>query len=250
MKKIIIGLIAIIFTVNGICQQKTDKTVIIKVEKKAENVKDTISENIVIEFYRKLEKEAIKNNVVKPKLKLGLEILRTDKMEKEIWLKKSEYPLGLLKTTLFDPKNFKLSIYSGKITIPIQIYSPYKKTLAEKSSKMEKMKLNYTVELIPIKKEGDVYTFHSSIGFEYRDFYPETFCGKPYKVSTGGWGFLGSKEIKMKIGEKIKLETSKYNNFSWTVSDMIDGKKITFDSQKDYFDYFNDYIILYLESDK
>jgi len=34
------------------------------------------------------------------------------------------------------------------------------------------------------------------------------------------------------------------------VEDIVDGQKVVFESNKDYYNYFNDYLILSLESDK
>lgn len=200
-------------------------------------------------LYGKLEKTALDNNVIKPKLNLGLELLRTDKQNQQIFIKKSEYPLGFLKTTLFRPSNFKLSIYEGKITVPVQIYSPEKKELSLKSKKVQEAESEYRLEIIPVDKKDETYTLSIDVGTSFRKI-GYVLAGNKRSETNQYGEVYGPKLIKLKVGEKIKITTSDYRAFQWGIDDVIDGKKITFESAKDYYNYFNDYLILSLENDK
>lgn len=234
MKKIIILLIVL--------------TSLFSVAQTEKKTKHRSVEEVVRSLYGKLEKTALENNVVKPKLNLGMELLRTDKKGQQIWLKKSEYPLGFKTTKLFNPNNFKLSIYEGKIIIPLQIYNPSQKDLALKSKKIQDTQITYVLEIIPIDKKGSTYTLNVSVINIFEDFSYYTPEGK--RINSNSSGFEYSKKIELTIGEKVKLDTDNFHSFKWYVEDIIDGQKIVFNSNKDYYDFFNDYLILSLESDK
>lgn len=206
-------------------------------------------EEVTRSLYGKLEKTALANNVVKPKLSLGLELLRTDKQNQEIFLKKSEYPLGFLKTTLFKPSNFKLSIYEGIISIPVQIYNPDKKELSLKSKKVQEAESEYRLEIIPVDKHDNTYTLMVTIGSSFRNISYVMAGDKRSDTKQFGEAY-GHKKIELKVGEKIKITAGDYRAYQWGIEDVIDGKKIIFESNKDYYNYFNDYLILSLESDK
>lgn len=206
-------------------------------------------EEVVRSLYGKLEKTALGNNVVKPRLNLGLELLRTDKQNQQIFLKKSEYPLGFIKTNLFKPSNFKLSIYEGIISVPIQIYNPEKRDLSLKSKKVQDAESEYRLEIIPINKKDNTYTFSINIGTSFKKISFVTFNNKRSETKQFGEAY-GPKQVELKVGEKLKLTAGDYRAYQWGIEDVIDGKNITFESNKDYYNYFNDYLILSLESDK
>lgn len=207
-------------------------------------------EEVVRSLYGKLEKTALANNVIRPQLNLGLELLRTDKQNQQIFIKKSEYPLDFLKTTLFKPSNFKLSIYEGIVTSPVQIYNPEKKELSSKSKKMQEVESEYRLEIIPVDKKGDTYTLMIKIARSFRNISFVMAGDKRSETKQFGEAY-GHKKIELKVGEKIKITTADYRaQYQWGIEDIIDGKKIIFDSNKDYYNYINDYLILSLESDK
>lgn len=235
MKKIIIFLIVL---TNLLLLAQSDK-----------KTKPSSVEEAIRSVYGKLEKTALKNNVVKPKLNLGLELLRTDKQNQQIFIKKSEYPLGFLKTTLFKPSNFKLSIYEGIISVPIQIYNPEKKEMSLKSKKVHDAESEYRLEIIPVDKQNNTYTLMITISSSFRKI-SFVAAGKKRSETNQFEESYGHKKINLTVGEKIKITTGDYRAYQWGIEDIIDGKKIIFDSTKDYYDYFNDYLILSLESDK
>ncbi len=208
-------------------------------------------EEVTRSLYGKLEKTALANNVIKPKLNLGLELLRTDKQNQEIFIKKSEYPLGFLKTTLFKPSNFKLSIYEGIISIPVQIYNSEKKELSLKSNKLKEAESEYRLEIIPVDKHDNTYTLMVKISSSFTNISFTTAGNERFETKSKSFGeAYGHKKIELKVGEKIKITAGDYRAYQWGIEDVIDGKKVIFDSNKDYYNYFNDYLILSLESDK
>jgi hypothetical protein len=234
--KQILFLLFTIFSVMAIAQTQS--------KKKMPSV-----EEVVGKVYGGLEKTALENNVIKPKLNLGMELLRTDKNGKQILIKKSEYPLGLIKTKLFNPNNFKLSIYEGNIKIPLHIYSPDKNELALKSKKIQQSEFSYEIEIIPIKKKEKIYTFQLRVGQIYNHFAHYIQSSKKEQPS-GYYGLSYSKEIEIELGESLKIDANNFKTFKWYVEDVVGNNKIVFDSDKDYYNYFNDYLILSLESDK
>ncbi len=154
-----------------------------------------------------------------------------------------------MKTTLFNPKNFKLSFYEGKISIPLEIYSSDKKEIALLSKKIQNTKVTIEIMVIPINKIGSKYVFYSQTGELYEDF--DYYSPRGKKSTSKFLGLMITKnELELKVGESIKIDLSNFSDFEqWFVEDEIDGKKIKFESKKDYFDCFEDYLILTLESE-
>lgn len=216
---------------------------IVSAQTKPKNVEETVKR-----LFGKLEEKALSNGVNKPKLKLGIEFIRTEKSTQRILIKKSEYPLTDMKTTLFDPKNFKLSFYEGKISIPLEFYSNDKKDLALKSKKIQNAKITIELMVVPINKIGSKYVFFARTGESYENFDHFSHDGK--KSSSNYIGMMVSKnEIALNLGESIKLDINTFSFEEWYVEDNIEGQKVRFESKKDYFDCFDDYLILTLESE-
>lgn len=237
MKKLIFSLL--IVANSFVFPQQNEREIIF-------NHKDAWADTGAVAYFRKIEKIAIKNNLIKPKFKLGLELLRTDKQNQEIFLRKSEYPLQLSSKEIFVKNDFQFSVYDGEISFPLEIYNPNKKVFLEKSKKLKEVKSRYVLEVIPINRNDDTYTFKLTIMGFFLKFGYHMYKGQKYENNLGV-GF--QREINLRVGEKIKLDIE-LTKFPWKIDDIIDGKKIIFDSAKDYYNYFNDYLILSLESDK
>lgn len=202
------------------------------------------SEKSIVSMMRKFERTAIQNKLIKPKLKFGLELLRTDKQNQKIFIRKSEYPLEESKRDIYTKYNFNLSIYEGTINIPLEIYNPKKQDIAEKSKKVDEANFKYHLEIIPINKEGDVYTLKLMIVCSEKNVGHFYYKGEKY-MSDKAIGF--EKTIDLKLGEKIKLDLELTRD-RWQIEDVVDHKKVVFDSMQDYYKYFNDYLILSLDN--
>jgi hypothetical protein len=139
-------------------------------------------------FYGKEFQQTVANSkLTNQNFNIGLEYIRSEKKNETILERKVGYPLTAYKKVFIknSEEDLRISVYNGQISIPY--YDPS----AESDSSAVKNYENaiYTMIVVPESKEGDYYKFNTFFyyGFENR--------------GTGS-----KKEIKIKIGEKIKID--------------------------------------------
>ncbi len=188
-----------------------------------------------------------KRFVERTDFKFGMELVRLDKNNKEILMRKLEYPLRFFKKEWNEKWQTNFSNYVGRITIPLEIYNPAKKEAAPKSAKVKGSQINYTLSVTPMQKRGDIYTCQLMYMVAINNISFKEFNGEKYPNETAENQSMNP--IDIKVGEKVKIDLEGSFSTIWGIEDSVDGKPVTFNAKEDYHNYFNDYLIISLESE-
>lgn len=195
----------------------------------------------------KTEEDSTKRILERKNFKFGMELVRTDKANKEILVRKLEYPLKFIKQEWNEKFKIMVSNYTGRIVVPLEIYNPEKKDLAEQSAKVKRAYINYVLSIFPLELKDDVFTCQLFYMVDIFNITFKEFDGK--KFSNENAGNQGARPIKIKLGEKVKIDLEGAYSTIWGIEDTIDGAPVTFRANEDYNNYFNDYMIISLESE-
>ena len=201
--------------------------------KPAAKIKDSVdphsSKSGAIEF----TEWTIKNNKILPvfektNFKFGIEILKTDPKDNEIIMRQRVYPCEKIKSEA--NYGYAQYIYLAQIITPFTVYNLVKKELADKSELFNKICIFSEITLVPLKVEGDKYTFQIVYSTKFGKY------GKTFTYH----------DIKLSLGESIKLESAQ--TVDWSDSDTVDGKKLSIDSNNDYYNFIKEYLIISLDN--
>lgn len=191
--------------------------------------------------------EYSKKFVERTDFKFGMELVRLDKNNKEILIRKLEYPLKVVRQEWNEKWQTNICTYAGRITFPLDIYNPQKKELAINSSKVRSAKINYTLSVSPFQKKEDTYTCQLIYMTEIMNISFKKVNGVKYPNETAGNHSMNP--IKIKVGEKVKINLEDALSTLWGIEDTVAGTSVTFEAEEDYNKYFNDYLIISLESE-
>ncbi len=230
-------------------------------------------------IWEMIETQVNSQSIDKANPKFSLEFLRINGKKDEILLRQYKYPLPDIKQELTKNdfiKDINVKLFAGLFAIPITQFDLPVNILEKFDQEQKESEVLYGLLILPLKKQGNVYTLNLTLVTDIKLF------GEIAHTCNVGMN------IKMSVGERIKIaigpgqflvrpglnyvstvnDSSKYATRgiafptgshvesinsdaedNWTIWSVIDGQKVKFSSNDDYFKDKQDYLILSLETD-
>lgn len=189
------------------------------------SLQDVIFEDESNFFIDSLFQKANSSEIGMSKLKIGSEFVRIGKGNNELLIRRHEYPMTSGNTVYLNNEfiDLKTYIYKMSFVLPMEIYNKQKMDLFNKQDKERKLNFNYSIYVIPMKKNGEKYLFQIYGVIKYSS-------GVSVRMD----------KITLKPGEKYRLSI----DYLVGLSNNTVGEKLVINTKDDIYKYAEDYIVI------